>query len=246
MHGNEQELTVDSGIAEALAQVAIEAAGAPDLPSTLGRIAVGAAETVEAAEHAHIATFRGREARIVAATSPAIQQLAEAMYQLGQGPGPAAIKAHRTITSGDLADDDRWPAFAARAAEHGIRSMMSLPLHTNGRSVIGSLSLYSPETAAFDAEDEHLAEVFSLHATVVLLGELDRTQLRTAVSSRDLIGTAKGILMCQRSCTDEQAFELLSAASQRANVKLRDVAAWIVADVNKQAGTAGKGRSQTA
>jgi AmiR/NasT family two-component response regulator len=38
-----------------------------------------------------------------------------------------------------------------------------------------------------------------------------------------------GLLMAQERCTADQAFDLLRIASQRRNVKLRDVAAGVVA-----------------
>ncbi|MEO7981687.1 MAG: ANTAR domain-containing protein [Sporichthyaceae bacterium] len=55
------------------------------------------------------------------------------------------------------------------------------------------------------------------------------SQLRAAMSSRSVIDQAKGILIGQHGCTAEQAFEMQSAASQRDNRKLRDVAGAVVA-----------------
>ncbi|PPB47853.1 histidine kinase, partial [Arthrobacter pityocampae] len=45
-----------------------------------------------------------------------------------------------------------------------------------------------------------------------------------AVDSRDVIGQAKGILMERHKITGEQAFIVLSMASQRTHMKLWDVA----------------------
>ena len=52
--------------------------------------------------------------------------------------------------------------------------------------------------------------------------------LQGAFGRRALIEQAKGILMAAQGCNEGQAFELLVRASQRENVKLRDVAARIV------------------
>lgn len=55
-------------------------------------------------------------------------------------------------------------------------------------------------------------------------------QLQTAMQSRAIIEQAKGVLMAQTPGLDaERAFELLKAASQRENVRLRTIAARIVA-----------------
>ena len=48
------------------------------------------------------------------------------------------------------------------------------------------------------------------------------------MKSRAIIEQAKGILMAAQGCPEGEAFELLVRASQRENVKLRDVAARIV------------------
>ncbi len=51
--------------------------------------------------------------------------------------------------------------------------------------------------------------------------------LRQALETRDVIGQAKGILMASEGTTADEAFDILRRASQRLNVKVRDVAAQI-------------------
>ena len=53
-------------------------------------------------------------------------------------------------------------------------------------------------------------------------------QLRIIMMSRALIEQAKGILMERHKVTEDQAFTILTHASQRTNTKLRDVAAELV------------------
>ena len=54
-------------------------------------------------------------------------------------------------------------------------------------------------------------------------------QFREAMDSNRVIGTAVGIMMTFHRLTATQAFELLVAASQHTNRKLRDLAADVVA-----------------
>ena len=61
---------------------------------------------------------------------------------------------------------------------------------------------------------ELVAEVKSLHATM---------------EHRSIIEQAKGVLMHQMQCSADAAFAVLVAASQRENVKLRDIAERIAA-----------------
>ena len=51
--------------------------------------------------------------------------------------------------------------------------------------------------------------------------------------TRPVIDQAKGILMRDRGCTAEEAFDLLVAASQRTNRKLRQIAEDVVASVTQ-------------
>jgi AmiR/NasT family two-component response regulator len=48
--------------------------------------------------------------------------------------------------------------------------------------------------------------------------------MEEALQSRDVIGQAKGVLMAREGVGPEEAFAMLRRASQRLNVKLRDVA----------------------
>jgi hypothetical protein len=52
--------------------------------------------------------------------------------------------------------------------------------------------------------------------------------LRTALSSRPLIDIARGILIASTPCTSKQAWDVLVAASQNSNIKLRDIAHQLV------------------
>ncbi len=60
--------------------------------------------------------------------------------------------------------------------------------------------------------------------------DVEIAQLRSALASRDVIGQAKGVLMVVHACSADEAFAMLRELSQRTNVKLRDVAARLVAD----------------
>lgn len=56
-------------------------------------------------------------------------------------------------------------------------------------------------------------------------------QLSTSIESRALIDQAMGVIMAIRRCTQDEALATLRQASQNQNVKLRDIARAIVADV---------------
>ena len=112
--------------------------------------------------------------------------------------------------------------------------MLGYKLFTSGRN-LGTLDLYSSTPNAFDAEAEVVGELFAAHAAIALPVPPSRPNFADALTSRDTIGMAKGILMQRERLTDEQAFNLLVSTSQKANIKLHDLAAWLVDNVNNAA-----------
>jgi AmiR/NasT family two-component response regulator len=102
--------------------------------------------------------------------------------------------------------------------------------------VRGSLTLYATASDAFDTAQRNLAAALAAQAALALgaaFVELEagvrEEQLREAIESRDVIGQAKGILMAREGCTADAAFDVLRRASQRENMKLRDIAARLAA-----------------
>ncbi|MFW3172962.1 ANTAR domain-containing protein [Geodermatophilus sp. CPCC 206100] len=76
---------------------------------------------------------------------------------------------------------------------------------------------------AFDAESEDVGLLLAAHAAVALAGARLEDHLRRAVSSRDLIGQAEGILMERYELTSDQAFQVLARVSQQTDRKLVDI-----------------------
>jgi hypothetical protein len=105
----------------------------------------------------------------------------------------------------------------------GIHSMLAFQLYVVEDN-LGALNLYSADTDAFNDESEHVGLLFAAHAAVATAGARKVRDLVRAVSTRDLIGQAKGILMERHKLTDDQAFGLLVRASQHTNVKLVEIA----------------------
>jgi hypothetical protein len=117
---------------------------------------------------------------------------------------------------------------------------MSYPLIIQGDS-IGALNLYafqpmSPDTGMQARAAQLAANAAGALAVAVRLAEntQEAANLRIALTSRSTIDNAVGILMGQQQCTAEEGFDLLRRASQHRNVKLRDLAAQIVAGVSRK------------
>ncbi|MFH9613532.1 GAF and ANTAR domain-containing protein [Streptomyces pratensis] len=81
--------------------------------------------------------------------------LAEAQYTLGDGPCQSALTLVAPVLANDLTsgpDAERWPAFAQRAVELGVRAVFSLPLGSEALA-IGTLDLYRQTAGALSQRD---------------------------------------------------------------------------------------------
>lgn len=167
-------------------------------------------------------------------TSPLTAELDRLQEVLAEGPCVDALGGQDSVYVEDLSTTTRWPAFGPRAAQAGLRSALAYRLFVGG-DTLGALQLYARLPGAFDATDRAQGLIFAAHAGLALgiaqskeseRGRTDNLQL--ALVSREVIGQAQGILMERERIPAEQAFDLLRRASQRLNVKLRDVAQGLV------------------
>jgi transcriptional regulator with GAF, ATPase, and Fis domain len=201
------------------------------------RVAQITRDAIPAAEIVGISMLddRGRPATAVY-TDEASPEMDASQYEENRGPCLDAWRQKRVVRIEDIADAaDEYPKFSRAAADHGISSTLSLPL-VIGDHGLGAMNLYSIRVRAFTPDDETLGYDLATTASVVLsnasafwqayeLGE----HLTEAMKTRGVIEQAKGMLMAQSNLTADEAFGVLCRASQRENVKLRDIARRIVA-----------------
>ncbi|MFF9490021.1 ANTAR domain-containing protein [Streptomyces sp. NPDC014676] len=109
----------------------------------------------------------------------------------------------------------------------GLRSVLSLRLRADRRRLT-VLTAYARKPRAFDETALRIGRLFTAHVGIALDSATVREQLTEAMRTRDLIGQATGILMERLDIDAAGAFDSLVRASQRENVKLRDLARRIV------------------
>lgn len=205
----------------------------PDVERTVRNIVSAVYASVPGAEHVGVSLLEEGRIRSVGPSSELVAKLDEIQHELSDGPCVDATFSGQVYRTGDLSSDPRWPSFGRAASELGVNSMLALRLFT-ANTLLGALNLYSPRPEAFDSETEHLAELFAAHAAVALVGANRQAQLRAALNTRDAIGMAKGILMQRHGLDEGRAFGMLIQASQHANMKLREVAQWLVTECCEQ------------
>jgi AmiR/NasT family two-component response regulator len=163
--------------------------------------------------------------------------LEELQYANSSGPIIDVLKAGRTIVVSDMQAESRWTTYPAEAVDAGVQATAVLPLSTD-EEVIGAITLYSREVNDFSTAMPLAELIAELAATALCcMTQIAKKatlndQLKQALESRAVIDQAKGMIMMQRRCSDDEAFGVLRRTSQRRNVKLREVAMEIVASVS--------------
>ncbi|MFC1413358.1 GAF and ANTAR domain-containing protein [Streptacidiphilus sp. N1-12] len=217
-------------VAARLASSARALQGHAGVGETLRAIAETARELVEGSEHAGVSLL-GSDGSLTspAYTDPTVLQLDQLQAELDQGPSLEAMRGSQSqvLQIDDIAQEQRWPAFTRGAGALGIGSMLACRISTGGTPA-AALNLHAGRPSAFNDEAVELAVVFAVHASLALVNAGLVESLRRSMESRQAIGEATGILMERHRVTSQKAFELLVEASQRLNVKLRDIAARVV------------------
>src|SRR5690606_9439886 len=139
-----------------------------------------------------------------------------------QGPCLEAALDSLIVRTDDFRTEQRWPLYSAAAAELGVLSGLSFKLYTSARTA-GALNLFALKPNAFDADAETIGAVFAAHAAAAIMASRENEQLQSALSTRDRIGQAKGIIMERYDVDDVTAFEMLRRLSQDSNTKLVEV-----------------------
>lgn len=206
---------------------------------TLELVVRGAVQTVPHVDEAGISLVTRDRVESHAPSSERVNDLDQLQNQLGEGPCLDSIgQEQRIVVDDTAAATDRWPRYAAAAAERGIGSMMSFQLFAEKGSA-GALNLYASRPHVFDESTADAGRLFAAQAALVLHGAQRIQGLHTALESRDVIGQAKGILMERFDVGQARAFSMLVESSQNTNMKLAKVAEWLVGEAEAKAKGAG-------
>ncbi|MFF1252962.1 GAF domain-containing protein [Pseudarthrobacter sp. NPDC058329] len=155
-------------------------------------------------------------------------------YDLGQGPCLSAWASGHPVDISDVRTDLRWPEWGMAADELGLRSCLSVPLLA-GDLAFGVIKVYWAQPNAATHRLIRLMEVFAAQASIFLSnaqarerGRMLSEQLKATLTQRDIISTAKGIVMASRGMGNHEAMLHLMDRAVRENRTLHAVAAEIL------------------
>ena len=158
-------------------------------------------------------------------------------YAVGDGPCLDAFRNGRENLVDFVGGEERWPAFMEGCDPGEVQTLLALPLEADGQPV-RALNLYGYARNAFDRPTSSSSgwppsapPTPSPPRSTLAGARAVAGQMEQAMASRAVIEQAKGVLMGRHGIDEMVAFELLRRQSQEQNLKLRVLAAQLVAEV---------------
>ena len=181
-----------------------------------------------------------RSSRVAGTSDPRVRRCGAVEQADRSGPGLTAIEENRVVV---VADDRPDPALALLAGDgrpRGLPHRRRGPGRRAGRgSTPPSCSTARP-TPQWQRRELRAAGAFACDVARLVALELEVGRLRclseelfAAVSARDVIGQATGIVMGQRSCGPEEALAVLRQAAEHRGIMLRDLATMLVSEMTR-------------
>jgi GAF domain-containing protein len=211
-----------------MAELARTVASPRSVQDVLTDVTATALELIEGAETAGVLLLgKGGKFDSVGVTSDLPHRLDELQVKYGEGPCMQAALDDLIVRTDDFREERRWPLYSAAVVEIGVLSGLSFKLYTSDQTA-GALNLFSFKPNAFDGEAETIGAVLAAHAAAAIIASRQDEQLVSALSTRDRIGQAKGIIMERYGVDDVRAFAMLRRLSQDSNTRLVTIAQQVI------------------
>jgi len=211
-----------------MAELARTVASPRSLDDILGDVTAAAVELIPGVDTAGVLLLGdgGRfESRAV--TDELLHKLDQLQITFNEGPCVQAALDDVVVRTDDFRKETRWPAYSPAVVQLGVLSGLSFKLYTADRTA-GALNLFGFAPEVWDAEAETVGLVLASQAAAAILANREGEQLRSALSTRDRIGQAKGIIMERFEVDEVRAFEMLRRLSQDTNTRLVDIAQRVI------------------
>jgi hypothetical protein len=227
-------------VVAALKEITARITSATALPEAVDDLLKVTADVLPGHVRCGVTLVREGEPATFAAAGLPIEVLDEARYADGVGPCMEAVRTRDVVMSQDLYTEQRWPAWSAKACEHGVRAVFSYPFDVDAL-MLGALNLYGDRAHAFTGEVPLLAVLVADHASLLLrvrLRQLTQEEMLAQVSEVQTgdatVERAIGIVMAQRGCRPDQALRHLHDAATHLGVGLPVVAERLVQTVSER------------
>ena len=202
--------------------------------TALGLVSSLARDSVPGAVGAGVSIIDERGRHSSGSTDVRVQRADALQYELDEGPCLAATSGRQLVHVDDLTTDRRWPRWARAVAPLGLQAAMSAPMIA-GDAALGAVKVYAEQPRTFGVHAERCLTLASAQAAILVANVQTRErarrlseELRAAVRSRDLVSTAKGVLMARHGIPEDVAFTMLVSRSGEEGGTLAEVARAVV------------------
>jgi GAF domain-containing protein len=224
----------DTSVTDHLHELVLNSADVEDFLNELARVSARNLSEPGDDVLCSITLLRQRKGATIASSGPDAQAIGRIEYQFSDTPSMDATLDQVTVHVPDMAEEPRWPEYSEAVLAQGVRSVLALPFQLEGETK-AALVLYSRRPYQFEGRVLEFAQDFVSQTSLALrlsvrfahYGET-AANLRATLESRTVIDMAVGIIMAQNRCRQDDAFNILKAASNTRNSKLHDVATAVV------------------
>jgi GAF domain-containing protein len=206
-------------LTEALTKLALSLLKEHSLTADLDRLVRVTCQLIADCSGGSVSMLIEGEPSTVATTDRVTLQLDVVQYDNNEGPCIAALGGE-SVRIGFVPTDERFPHFAAGAADRRVLSVLSTPAIDHGRGV-GSRNLYSRREDGFDERDRSTALVMAAEVANALVKSAlagtatdIRDQLQRQHDTAVMFSRAQGVLMAIQECSAAQAGDLIRRAAE--------------------------------
>ncbi len=234
--GKVEHMTREALLARTMVELADTLVDDFDIVDSLTTLADRCVEVLDISAAGIMLVAPEGDLRVMSSSSDAMRVVELFELQAQQGPCLDCYRTGQPVVNQDLAAaNGRWPRFAAEAIAAGFHSVHALPMRLRG-TVLGALNLFHLETGEMRPADVDAAQALADVATIALLqqraaleAQVINEQLNHALNSRIVIEQAKGVIAERLTCDMDQAYQALRWYARDHNIRLRGLAASVVA-----------------
>jgi len=179
--------------------------------------------------------FRLGKAHTLAASTDQAREADREQCSFADGPVMEAFRTGEFVLLSDLSRDRRWPGYSSAAAGHGVQSLLSAPIVSEG-GTSAAINLYAARPHTFTSDDllrsrSYVQQVSRALRVVVRVAERAEATAGIAVvqSSLVLVDLAVRSLMNEYGLSREGALRFLQTQAVHHELDLRDAALSVVA-----------------
>jgi ANTAR domain/GAF domain len=228
-------MTAASSVAEAFAEAVAALVGEPDVADVLAHL-VGDCAAVMGAEAVAILARDERDGlSLLTASSHRASELELLQIQGSAGPCIDVIESNQALSvSGADRIRERWQHVGDAIVNAGFESVEAYPMRWRG-NVLGGLNVFRA-AAPVGEPDAVTGQAFADIATLAVIysmpiaAEQAASRLHEALSARDLVEQAKGVIAFVEDVDMGTAYDLLLERAERVGETLTHVATTVLTE----------------